>query len=538
MPDNRAFRDPAPSCEDPAPARSIRRSLDDRLVRDLVIAAVDRLLDGRETRRVDWLDLDYIARIEEGRPWACHVEETDRRHADQMPPARALIGIDRGQCGGDRDRPCGHPDPRVGAPRQRQLGRQITQIGKAREKPDHVYVIAYAAVQRRHVPGCEPGKARHLCQIGGVLALITDRHPPEGGGTARLPLAIEQARDRILEIGPAGHQRIVVHHQRAKGRDGLNEARQPARAQTGIEAQDIVAERPVDPIAELGHEGTVPGGEETHCHRVPWYTAARLNGGHMANAINLNADMGEGFGAYDIGDDMGLLKVIRSASIACGFHAGDPVTMQRVVTQAVTEGVSIGAHPGFNDLWEFVRRRIDMDPRELEYMIAYQIGALQAMACYAGAQVTHLKPHGSLNNMAAENIDLALAIGRAIKTVDRDIIYVALAGSEMEKAGRELGLPTAREGFCDRLYDDDGNLTSRKVPGSVLKDPEVVKERVVRMVMDEEILSRHGKRLKVRLDTLCVHGDEPTGVIAARAAREGLEASGVRIVTLPEMVLG
>ena len=257
----------------------------------------------------------------------------------------------------------------------------------------------------------------------------------------------------------------------------------------------------------------------------------------MAKQINLNGDMGEGFGAYDVGDDAGLLKIIRSASIACGFHAGDPVTMQRVVTQAVAEGVSIGAHPAFNDLWGFGRRRIDMNPRELEYMIAYQIGALQAMACYAGAKVTHLKPHGALNNMAAEDIDLALAIGRAIKTVDRDIIYVALAGSGMEKAGRELGLPVAREGFCDRLYDDDGNLTSRKVPGAVLHDPEVVKERVIKMVLNEEIVSRGGKPLKVRLDTLCVHGDEPSGVIVARAAREALEAAGVQVVPLPEMTL-
>ena len=258
----------------------------------------------------------------------------------------------------------------------------------------------------------------------------------------------------------------------------------------------------------------------------------------MAKMINLNADMGEGFGAWDIGDDAGLLKVIRSASIACGFHAGDPVTMQRLVTRAAAEGVSIGAHPGFNDLWGFGRRRIDMNPRELEYMIAYQIGALQAMACYAGAKVTHLKPHGALNNMAAEEMELALAIGRAIKTVDRDIIYVALAGSEMENAARELGLPLAREGFCDRLYDDDGNLTSRKVPGAVLHDPEVVKERVVNMVLNEEIVSRGGKRLKFKLDTLCVHGDEPNAVAVARAAREGLEAASVRVVTLPEMPLG
>jgi UPF0271 protein len=258
----------------------------------------------------------------------------------------------------------------------------------------------------------------------------------------------------------------------------------------------------------------------------------------MARAINLNADMGEGWGAYDIGDDSGLLKIIKSASIACGFHAGDPLTMHRVVTEAVAQGVSIGAHPGFNDLWGFGRRRIDMNPRELEYMIAYQIGALQAMAAYAGAKVTHLKPHGSLNNMAAEQLELALAIGRAMKTVDRDMIYVALAGSQMEKAALELGLPMAREGFCDRLYDDDGNLTSRKVPGSVLHDPDVVRERVVRMVLEDEIVSRQGTPLKVHLDTLCVHGDEPSGVIVARAAREGLEAAGVKVVPLPEMRLG
>src|SRR5947208_10902349 len=138
----------------------------------------------------------------------------------------------------------------------------------------------------------------------------------------------------------------------------------------------------------------------------------------MATAINLNADMGEGFGAYDIGDDAGLLKIIRSASIACGFHAGDPVTMHRLVTQAVAEGVSIGAHPGFNDLWGFGRRRIDMRPDDLECMIAYQIGALNAFAAYVDDKVTHLKPHGALNNIAAENADYALAIGRAIKAVD------------------------------------------------------------------------------------------------------------------------
>jgi UPF0271 protein len=258
----------------------------------------------------------------------------------------------------------------------------------------------------------------------------------------------------------------------------------------------------------------------------------------MTNSINLNADMAEGFGAYDIGNDTELLKVIRSANIACGFHAGDPLTMRRVVEGAKKEGVSIGAHPGFDDIWGFGRRRIDMKPSDLEYMVAYQIGALQALAAYSGMKVTHLKPHGALNNMAAENKDYALAIGRAIKAVDRNIIYVALLGSEMEKAGHELGLKVAREGFCDRQYDDDGNLTSRKIPGSVYHDPEVAKKQVLEMVVNKTIVSRHGKRIPCEVDTLCVHGDEATGVAVATAVRKGLEDAGVKVVPLTEMSFG
>jgi UPF0271 protein len=258
----------------------------------------------------------------------------------------------------------------------------------------------------------------------------------------------------------------------------------------------------------------------------------------MTNSINLNADMAEGFGAYDIGNDSELLKVIRSANIACGFHAGDPLTMRRVVEGAKKEGVSIGAHPGFDDIWGFGRRRIDMKPSDLEYMTAYQIGALQAIAAYSNMKVTHLKPHGALNNMAAENKDYALAIGRAIKAVDRNIIYVALLGSEMEKAGHELGLKVAREGFCDRQYDDDGNLTSRKIPGSVYHDPEVATKQVIEMVVNKTIVSRHGKRIPCEVDTLCVHGDEATGVAVATAVRKGLEAAGVKVVPLTEMSFG
>ena len=159
----------------------------------------------------------------------------------------------------------------------------------------------------------------------------------------------------------------------------------------------------------------------------------------MANMINLNADIAEGWGAYDIGNDADLMKIIKSASVACGFHAGDPNTMHRLCMMAKELGVSVGVHPGFNDLWGFGRRRIQMKPADLEYMTAYQIGALQAMAAYAGLEVTHLKAHGALNNMAAEDEGYAMAIGRAIKAVDPKIIYVALVWVADAEGRREAG---------------------------------------------------------------------------------------------------
>ena len=257
----------------------------------------------------------------------------------------------------------------------------------------------------------------------------------------------------------------------------------------------------------------------------------------MSNVVNLNADIAEGWGAYEIGNDAELMKIIKSASVACGFHAGDPNTMHRLCVLAKELGVSVGVHPGFNDLWGFGRRRIQMRATDLEYMVAYQIGALQAMASYAGLKVTHLKPHGALNNMAAEDEGYAMAIGRAIKTVDKDIIYVALYGSEMHKAAERLGLRLARESFPDRRYDDAGNLASRAIPGTVLKDPKAAAEQAVRMVRDGEIISLSGKRLKVQAESLCVHGDEATGVAVARGIRQGLEEAGIKVVPLPEMSL-
>jgi UPF0271 protein len=257
----------------------------------------------------------------------------------------------------------------------------------------------------------------------------------------------------------------------------------------------------------------------------------------MGKMINLNADIAEGFGAYDIGNDVELMKIIKSANVACGFHAGDPNTMHRLCLLAKQEDVSIGVHPGFNDLWGFGRRRIQMKPADLEFMVAYQIGALQAMASYAGLEVTHLKPHGALNNMAAEDEDYAMAIGRAIKTVDRNIIYVALYGSQMQKAAEKLGLRLAREGFVDRKYDDDGNLASRAIPGTVLKDPQAAIEHTLRMIQDGVVISMSGKPVKVDADTFCVHGDEPTGVMVAGAVRKALEAAGIEVVKLTSMRL-
>jgi len=253
--------------------------------------------------------------------------------------------------------------------------------------------------------------------------------------------------------------------------------------------------------------------------------------------VNLNADIAEGWGAYDIGNDAELMKVIKSASVACGFHAGDASTMHRLCMLAKDLGVSVGAHPGFNDLWGFGRRRIQMKPQDLELMVAYQIGALQALAAYAGLKVTHLKAHGALNNMAAEDAAYAMAIGRAIQAVDRSIIYVALFGTEMQKAAEKLGLPMALEGFPDRRYADDGNLASRAIPGSVLKDPKAAAEQALRMARDGEIVALSGKRIKVKLHTLCVHGDEASGVAVARSIRETLEAADISVVPLTDMQL-
>lgn len=256
----------------------------------------------------------------------------------------------------------------------------------------------------------------------------------------------------------------------------------------------------------------------------------------MGARININADMAEGWGAYDIGDDAALLGIVKTANIACGMHGGDATVMRRVILEAEAKGVSIGAHPGFNDLWGFGRRQIRMKPDELEYLIAYQIGAIMGMERYSGIRITHVKAHGALNNMACAEADYARAIARAVKVVDPGLINLVMPGTEMETATRALDLPLAREAFVDRTYEDNGQLTPRSIPGSVIKDADVAAKRVVEMVTEGVITSRHGTRMEIGFDSLCVHGDEPTSVAVARAARDALEAAGIEIVPLPEMV--
>ena len=253
--------------------------------------------------------------------------------------------------------------------------------------------------------------------------------------------------------------------------------------------------------------------------------------------INLNGDMGESFGRYTVGDDAALIRIVKSASIACGFHAGDPAVMAHAVGLAKTHGVSLGAHPGFPDLQGFGRRPLRMRPDEIEHMVAYQIGALQGIASVQGVRVTHVKPHGALNNIAHSDAECATAIARAIKGVDRNLIFIANACSEMVKAGEAAGLRVAHEAYADRTYDDLGRLTSRHVAGALITDPETAVRQVLSFLDAGALVSGNGKRMPTRIDTFCAHGDEPSGVAVMSAVRAALEARGVGIVCLPDMAL-
>jgi UPF0271 protein len=253
--------------------------------------------------------------------------------------------------------------------------------------------------------------------------------------------------------------------------------------------------------------------------------------------INLNSDVGEGFGVYDIGNDEQMLANVSSANIACGFHAGDPNVMNRVIKTAKKYNVSIGAHPGFNDIWGFGRRKIYMPMDEIEASVAYQIGALQAMASAENTKVTHVKPHGALNNMSSESRNIAEAITRGISGVDKQLILVAVAGSFLFDSGIRSGLKVASEAYADRSYEDDGNMTSRKFEHAMIRDAGKAIKQVRSIVLDGIIIANSGKRIPVSVDTICIHGDEPTGPAIAYGVKEMLEKEGITLAPLPKMQL-
>lgn len=249
----------------------------------------------------------------------------------------------------------------------------------------------------------------------------------------------------------------------------------------------------------------------------------------MSTTVDLNADMGESFGPWVMGNDTALLDIVTSANIACGLHAGDPDVMAQTMAAAHARGVGIGAHPGFADLQGFGRRRVMMPGDSLAHLVQYQIGAAQAMARAAGAQVRHLKLHGALANMASEDLDMALGCYRAALGVAPDLIIMVLAGTAQEEAVRQLNCRAACEIFADRAYNDDCTLVDRRLPGAVIHDPEEAAERVVNMVRNRAILTASGASIPARIDTICLHGDSPVAVQIATQTRRALESAGVAL---------
>lgn len=257
----------------------------------------------------------------------------------------------------------------------------------------------------------------------------------------------------------------------------------------------------------------------------------------MTQLLNLNADLGESFGPWPMGSDDAMLRIVNSANVACGFHAGDPLVMFNTVALAGQHGVSIGAHPAYPDLQGFGRRRMDIPLGELEAMLTYQIGALEACARAHGQRVTHVKPHGALSNVACADRKVADAVARAVYRLDPALILLAPAASQLIAAGRAQGLPVVEEVFADRAYMDDGNLVPRSQPGAMIHGATASLLHVKRMVEESALISINGKRIPVNPQSICVHGDNADAVATARAIREGLVKLGFRFVTIPELLV-
>jgi UPF0271 protein len=243
--------------------------------------------------------------------------------------------------------------------------------------------------------------------------------------------------------------------------------------------------------------------------------------------VDLNADVGESFGAYSLGHDAGLMRSITSASVAAGFHAGDPSVLRNTIRLAKASGVAVGAHPGFPDLAGFGRRELRVTPREAEDLVLYQIAAVAGVAASEGLRLQHVKAHGALYNMAARDQALATAIVNASAAIDRSLVIFGPPGSQLLTAARAARMASAAEGFGDRSYEADGSLAPRSAPGAVLSDPEAVVPRAIRMVRDRTVLALDGTLLSLEVETVCLHGDTPGADQLAAALRAGLEAAGI-----------
>jgi len=257
----------------------------------------------------------------------------------------------------------------------------------------------------------------------------------------------------------------------------------------------------------------------------------------MTPMVDLVADLGEGFGAYTMGDDKALLEMLTSANVACGFHAGDPRIMDATVRTCVEQQVAVGAHPSFPDLVGFGRRAMDLTPEEVRTDVLYQIGALQAFAVAHGTRVHHVAPHGRLGNLVAVRADYARAVVDAVAALDESLIILAQDG-ELADAARARGLRVGIVGIADRAYRDDGTLVPRSEPGAVIHDPDEVARRTLRMVTEGVITSVDGTDLPVTCDTVLLHGDSPGAIALAGRIRDELLASGVQITSLDKVLSG
>ena len=250
------------------------------------------------------------------------------------------------------------------------------------------------------------------------------------------------------------------------------------------------------------------------------------------SCVDLNCDLGESFGAYTMGMDAEVIPKVTSVNVACGYHAGDPLIMEKTVALAKQHGAAIGAHPGFPDLMGFGRRQMVVTPEEAGAYVKYQVGALMAFAKGHGLRLQHVKPHGALYNMAAKDEKLAEGICKAIYSIDPEFIFMGLAGSVMLEAAERIGLKTASEVFADRAYNDDGSLVARSKPGAVIHDPEAAVARAVKMAKEGKVISINGKEIDIRADSICVHGDNPKAIETVIKLRNALIEQGVEVKSL------